>query len=290
MFLLYSAMIFCAGFRSILNKQNGRMNGDPSLFNFSRAFSAFVLFLILALISSSKIHYPTIAYGAIYGVLFCGSAFSGLQALARGPLSITSSLIAFSLVIPCVFGAIYLHETISVFDALGFFLIIGAILLMNKKNAITKKQNEVKFQKGWAVYITVTIVCDGLHAIVKTLHQRNFPGLYRYEFMCVGMLVGVIVFAFLALKNRDSIKDHGIKLAQKSAGYGAIAGIANGMYNYLVLYLAGLENAMTLFPIVSVATIAMSLISGWLLFKEHLNKAQLCGVLFAAAAIFFIKI
>ena len=292
MLLLYSAMIFCAGFRSILNKQNGRMNGEPSLFNFSRAFSAFILFLILTLISSYQIHYPTIVYGTIYGILFCGSCFSGLQALARGPLSITSSLVAFSLVLPCVFGAVYLDETISAFDILGFVFIIGAILLMNKKDTVKKQeqQDEMKFKKGWAVYITATIIFDGLHAIVKTLHQKNFPGLYRYEFMCIGMFIGMIVFAFLTFKNRSIIKERGKKLTQKGALYGIVAGIANGMYNYLVLCLSGLENATALFPIVSVSTIAVSLISGRLLFKERLNKIQICGVLFAATAIFFIKI
>lgn len=289
MFLLYGAMIFCAGFRSVLNKQNGRMNGEPSLFNLWRAVSAFVLFLLLALISGFQMHYPTLIYGAIYGVLFCVSCFSGLQALSRGPLSITSSLVAFSLVLPCVFGAVFLHETIGVFDVIGFVFIIGAILLMNRKKT-EKSQNQVKFKKGWGVFIAINIVSDGLHAIVKTLHQKSYPGLYRYEFMCVGMLVGILVFAILTLKNREEIKARGNKLVKKGVLYGAVAGIANGMYNYLVLYLAGLESAMVLFPIVSVATIAVSLISGWLLFKEHLNKTQLCGVLCSAVAIYFIKI
>ena len=292
MFLLYSAMIFCAGVRSILNKQNGRMNGEPSLFNFSRAFSAFVLFLILALVAGFQAHYPTIVYGAIYGVLFCGSCYSGLQALARGPLSITSSLVAFSLILPCIFGAVYLNEKIDAFDILGFACILAAILLMNRKSTQKdrKEKNIVKFKKGWAAYVVVTIVCDGLHAIVKTLHQKEFPGLYRYEFMCAGMLVGMVVFAFFSLKNKSIIKKRGKILARKGAIYGSVAGIANGMYNYLILYLAGLESATALFPIVSVATIAMSLLSGCLLFKERLNKSQLCGILYAAAAIFFIKI
>ena len=114
--------------------------------------------------------------------------------------------------------------------------------------------------------------------------------MYRYEFMCVGMLIGSVAFIFLMCKNRHIIKERGKERGIKCAVYGVIAGIANGVYNYLVLYLAGSESAMALFPIVSVATIAVGLLSGWIIFKEHLNKMQICGVLTAAIAIFFIKI
>ena len=303
MFLIYGVTVLCAGIRSILTKQNGRMNGSASLFNFLRAFSAFVLFGVLALINGFQIHYPTILCGVLYGILFYGSCFCGFRAMSRGPLSITSSLVAFSLVIPCIFGAVFLQEKITAFDMIGFVLIAGAIVMMNKKEhsashhgfsayhqETKEKENEPKFKKGWWIYVIGTILCDGLHAIIKTVHQRNFPGLYRYEFMCIGMLVGSVAFTFLMLKNRRIIKERGKEKATKCVLYGAIAGIANGVYNYFVLYLAGKESAMALFPIVSVATIAIGLISGWILFKERLNKMQIVGVIFAAAAIFFIKI
>ena len=223
--------------------------------------------------------------------------------MSRGPLSITSSLVAFSLVIPCVFGAVFLQEKITAFDVIGFVLIAVAIVMMNKKEysashhgfsayqqETEQKENQPKFKKGWWLYVIGTVICDGLHAIIKTVHQKNFPGLYRYEFMCIGMLVGSIAFAFLMLKNRSIIKERGKERAVKCVLYGAIAGIANGVYNYFVLYLAGKESAMALFPIVSVATIAIGLISGWILFKERLNKMQVGGVMLAAVAIFFIKI
>ncbi|MBQ8319313.1 MAG: EamA family transporter [Clostridia bacterium] len=303
MFLIYGVTILCAGVRSILTKQNGRINGSASLFNFTRAFSAFVLFGILALISGFQIHCPTLLYGVAYGILFFGSCFCGFRAMQRGPLGITSSLVTFSLVIPCVIGAVFLEEKIGLFDIIGFVLVAVAIVMMNKKKRATshhgtssyheevkKAENEPKFKKGWWIYVLGTIVCDGLHATIKTLHQTSYPSLYRFEFMCVGMLVGSVAFLFLMYKNRRIIKERGKERGIKCAVYGVIAGIANGAYNYLVLYLAGTESAMALFPIVSVATIAIGLLSGWLIFKERLHKMQIVGVLIAAVAIFFIKI
>lgn len=303
MFLIYGVTILCAGVRSILTKQNGKINGSASLFNFLRAFSAFVLFGILALVSGFQTHYPTLLYGVAYGILFFGSCFCGFRAMSRGPLGITSSLVAFSLVIPCVFGAVFLEEQIGVFDVVGFVLVAVSIVMMNKKKHaashhgtssyhedVKKGENEPKFKKGWWIYVLGTIICDGLHATIKTLHQTSYPKAYRYEFMCVGMFVGCVAFLFLMYKNRRIIIERGKERGIKCGIYGVIAGIANGGYNYLVLYLASSESAMALFPIVSVATIAIGLLSGWLIFKEHLHKMQIVGVLIAAIAIFFIKI
>lgn len=303
MWAIYFTTVLCAGARSVLTKQNGKINGSASLFNFSRAFSAFVLFGVLALVSGFQMHYPTLLYGVAYGLLFYGSCFCGFRAMSRGPLGITSSLVAFSLVIPCVYGALFLQEEIGLFDIIGFLLVAIAIVMMNKKKHATSHhgissyheeiqsgEDEPKFKKGWWLYVLGTIVCDGIHATIKTLHQKNFPGQYRYEFMCIGMLVGSILFIFLMFRNRKIIKERGKERGIQCTIYGGIAGLANGIYNYLVLCLAGSESAMALFPIVSVATIAIGLLSGWVIFKERLNKMQCVGVLVAAAAIVFIKI
>ena len=108
--------------------------------------------------------------------------------------------------------------------------------------------------------------------------------------MCVGMLVGSVVFALLLLKDWRQVQGKGKQTALKGSVCGVVAGFANGTYNYFVLYLAGLESAVVMFPIVSVSSIAISLIAGRLLFKERLNMLQIVGVILAAAAIFFIKI
>lgn len=296
MVLIYGATILCAGIRSILTKQNGRMGASGSLFNFLRSFSAFTLFAVLAVASGFDMHTPTLLWGLLYGALYCGSCFCGVRAMARGPLSITSSLVAFSLIIPCVFGAVFFQESIGVFDIVGFVLIAAAILAMNQKKSPSKTQDTkecsggVKFQKGWWVYVLGTVLCDGVRSIIKTIHQKSFPGLYRYEFMCVGMLVGSVVFTLLLLKDWRQVQEKGKQTALKGSVCGVVAGFANGTYNYLVLYLAGLESAVVMFPIVSVSSIAISLIAGRLLFKERLNMLQIVGVILAAAAIFFIKI
>ena len=289
-FLIYIATVLCAGVRSVLTKQNGRMGGIEVQFNLLRALSAFVLFGALVLMGGGAMHPPTVLYGIAYGFLFFGSCVCGLRAMALGPLSITSSLVAFSLVLPCLFGALVLKEPIRLPDAVGFVLIVAAVLMMNRRTRGGVQSGGAKFKRGWGVFLCGTVVCDGLHAIVKTLHQRSYPGLYRYEFMCTGMLVGTLLFLLVALQRRRVLAESERALVIKSSVCGAAAGIFNGLYNYFVLYLAASESAMALFPIVSVATIAVGLLSGRLIFKERLNRLQLGGVFVSMLAVLLMKI
>jgi drug/metabolite transporter (DMT)-like permease len=106
----------------------------------------------------------------------------------------------------------------------------------------------------------------------------------------MGMLVGSLLFIILVIGKREAIRRSDRSVSLKCTFYGAVAGVANGMYNYLVLCLAAAENATVLFPIISVSTIAMSLISGRILFKERLTLPQIIGVLVSMVAILFIKL
>lgn len=287
--LTYVLAVICAGTRSFLTKQNGKTGGVDAQFNLMRAFSALLLFGVLSLIFGFEPHLPSILYGAVYGLLFFGSCICGLRALALGPLSITSSIVAFSLVIPCMYGALILGEEISVGDAGGFVLIVAATLLMNSTH---KKKNDsnAQFKKGWALYLVGTVLFDGVRATIQTVHQRSYPGLYRYEFMLIAMLVGTLLFAIMSYRKREEIKNSEAKSKVRCTIYGTCAGIANGLYNYFILALAASEGATVLFPILSVTTMAASLALGKIIFKEKLSLLQALGVLAAMLAIFLIKL
>ena len=119
------------------------------------------------------------------------------------------------------------------------------------------------------------------------------------------MLVGVLLFGIITIVGykkggyiSSSVTDS--NALREGAGararlylpllYGCAAGIANGMYHYLVLYLSSKENATVLFPILSVSTMAASIILGRLIFKERLTRIQLIGLFTAMLAVLFIKI
>ena len=272
---MYCAIIVCASTRSIFTKQNGIIGGSASLFNFTRALSALILFSAMSVFGGFSFHYPTFIYGTAYGVLFFCSCCCGCNAMARGPLGITSSLVAFSLVIPCLFGVFFLKEKINGFDITGFALIIVAIILMNRRvKAVREREtyfktetekdspNNTGYKQGWGFYVAATILSDGISATIKKLHQVKYPGAYCKEFMCFGMFFGMLLFIALIVKNKNNIRESGKERKKKSILYGSVGGIANGLYNYLILVLAGLEGATALFPIISVSTIAASELSG----------------------------
>ena len=174
----YLLAITASGTRSVVNKKASAA-GNGSFFNLIRSSSAFLIFAILAIISGFDMHPETLGYAVLYGLFVFTSCVFGLKALESGPLSITSSLVSFALVIPSVYGAVRYNEPISVLDIIGFVLIIAAILALKRKG----KSNCVKLKRGWVFYLVATIISDGCHSTIKVIHQRSYPGMYLYEFM-----------------------------------------------------------------------------------------------------------
>ena len=74
------------------------------------------------------------------------------------------------------------------------------------------------------------------------------------------------------------------------AKYALPAGVLMGFNNYLTLALASKLNASVLFPIVSVANIAIVWLIGILFFKEKLTVLQTIGLILGVSSIVLLKL
>ena len=70
---------------------------------------------------------------------------------------------------------------------------------------------------------------------------------------------------------------------------GIIAGVANCLANYIVLYLSAAENASVLFPIISVFNIIAVWAIGIIFFRERLKFLQVIGLITGVISVVFLK-
>ena len=278
--LLYAAVIFCSASQSALSKLGGKRGTDPFRFNFYKASFAFLLFFCAFLITEHTLHTPTIIYGVIYGALLSVSMHCGYVALSIGPMSLTSMLATFSLIIPCLYGAICLEEQITVFSWFGFLFLLAALIFLN----IKEKKDDKKPSVAWAISITLTIMANGFASVLLTMHQNDFPGSYRFTFMSAAMILCTIAFAILGLLKKELI------LRPSAAEImGGAAGVLNGLSNFFTLWLAALSFATVLFPLISASTMLAALLVGKFFFKEKLTKFQIIGFIFGVASVLLLN-
>lgn len=304
---LYLAAILCSCSQSVLTKRNASGNGNAAAFNFLKS-AGFLLILLVIFAFDCTANVETLAYGAIYGCFLALSSFCGYYALREGPMSLTSMLVTFSLILPCAYGVIVLHERPSIPQYVGLALFFVSLFLIRSPSLQGEKNDGPtrKLSKKWVFFTTTTLLSNGCFAIVQKLHQTRYPGLYAAEFTVCAATVNLLVFGLLFLvayrrrkkaallpaetpKQNDRPAAVG-KLFSASLITGAIAGSFGGAFNFCQVRLAATENAAILYPVLSAGIMLAVFLAGRFLLKERMTKLQMLGFAVGVCSVVLLKI
>lgn len=278
-YILASLAGLCATSQSTLTKlaPTGKGKGYIMSFNTVKVGSAFILFLLVSLHNLS-FHFETFLFSSLYGFALFFSTLFGYLALASGSLALTSSIVSYSVLIPSVFGIIFLEESVNAVKLCGFAILLVSLTMLKKPTKGTIGDGK------WLLYTAITFLCNGLMSIIQKLHQTAFPMQHRNEFTIYSMFVCLLLFVLSAFLHRNdgNFKTENIKFA-------APAGALLGLNNYLTLSLSSALDASVLFPTVSVFQVIFNLTFSKFIFKEKLSKLQLCGVALGVISVLLIK-
>jgi len=253
-----------------------KASGNPS-FNAIKVSGAFILFLILNIMNLSS-HAPTYIYGLVYGILLFISTMCGYFALKSGPMALTSLIVSYSLVIPCVYGVVFLGEAVSVKRVAGFALLVISLFLLRKKS------EGKSFNKMWFLFVILTFFSNGLASVCQKMHQTEFPGLFCGEFTVVSFGVCAVLFLCLKIVRKEKPDTCGVGL------WCALpAGMLMGLNNFLTLTLASKLDSAVLFPMLTIFSIIFNVSVSKLFFKDDFSKAQMLGIVFGVCSVLLIK-
>ena len=222
-----------------------------------------------------------ILFGASYGVSTVATYF----AIKTGSLSLTSLISSYSLVVPTMYGLLFLGEDVGVLFYLGLALLFVSLLLIGMKN---EKDKNDKDKPGitliWILFVSLSFIGNGLCSTFQTAEQRAFAGEYKSELMILSLfMVTVSLFAFSLFLEKDKFK----KTVQKCIPYSFLYGILNGAVNLFVMMLTGSQrlSAAVIFPTISGGGIITTALVGIFVYKERLSKWQNLSLILGTAAV-----
>lgn len=196
--------------------------------------------------------------------------------LKYGNLSLyTLFLMTGGMILPYIFGLIFLGENFSVMTCIGLVLIAVSIAIMNTGSA--------KPSKKQILLCLLVFVLNGFTSIIAKVHQVNTD--YRiirsesFAFWTNFLKALVCVPFYLRLRKKASAKIH---LEPAVLAAVCFAGIASSI-SY-VFQLSGAVNipATVLYPLITGGSIILSSLAG-LLFKEKLSKNQIAAIIICFA-------
>lgn len=239
------------------------------------------LFFIFQVKLPLQFEQSLIPYAVIFGLGFGSCVVCSILAILNGSLSLTSLITSYSLIIPTLYGIIFLNEKKSE------FLIIGLVLLLISLFLINFVKGDTKISFKWLIYVVIAFWGNGVCSTAQKVQQEDFGGKFKAEFMSVSLIIVVLVLLVYALftEKKDivpSIKKGYLPLL--------ICGIANAIVNLFVMILSVKMSASVMFPLISAGSIILTYLISRIYYKEKLNKMQNAGFIFGVASVVFLNL
>lgn len=253
--------------------------GDILLFN-SLCSAAWIFLLGTAAIvhGGFDLTPESILWGILYGLVIAIFLLSKMQAMATGPVSLTSFIGCSSLLISTAFGVFVLHEEASIIQAVGVILLCGSLFLI-----ISPKSDGAR--PSWKYWCLVFFLGSAATGIIFKLQQRSEASEFVDEMLIVSAITSCVILAAAAVmitKHREHRLPH---VPSGALGYIVGCGAVSCIYNRLNITLTGILPSVVFFPLFNGSVILISTFAGVFLFREHLNKKQVAGMLTGAAAL-----
>lgn len=238
----------------------------PFLFSAASVLAAMLCFFAAAgfrLEFRFDVFLHSVGFAAAYSAACAGAFF----AIKWGPLSISTLITNYSLMIPVVYGIVILQEQPTVLGITGIILLAVSLFLISDKSA------KGAFSVKWLISIIIGFIGNGMCSTLQKHQQVTFDGAYKSEFMIMALMLSFVFFMIIAVIRKEKFGKNVLSVLP----YGAMTGVADGIVNYLVMVLTALIPNAILFPTISAGGVVLGFITATALYKEKLTKMQLAG-------------
>ncbi len=267
-----------------------RSGGGPYTFSAIGVLAALLFFIAT---SGGSLHFSLaiLPHAIGFAVTYSLSIIFTLLAIKEGPLSITTLITSYSLLIPTVYGLIAWNEPFSFLLLAGILLLIVSIFLIRFEGLSAKAEGtegEGRLSGKWLLFVVLAFIGGGGCSTVQKGQQLYFSGAYKNEFMILALSIAFLAFLICALVSEErksllqNIKCGGI--------FASVGGLANGAVNLMVLMLSTKMDASVMFPIISAGGILCATTLSVIVYKEKLSLLQKIGVLLGVMAIVVLNI
>ncbi len=279
--LLLIAIILGVSMQDVMKKIYNKKSSAPGTYFFVTlsALSAAIFFALTS--GSLNFNASLIPYSVAFAIAYTTGVVGSVSAISSGPLSLTTLIVSFSLMLPTLYGLIFRNDPISIGLFPGLALLATSLVLINKRDT------QVKINPKWVISVIFAFAGNGFCTIVQNMQQVKFGGSFKNEFMIIALVItSVAALVMTLIKERKIIK----KQTLLDCSLGVICGTANGAVNLFVMMLSALMPVSLMFPIISAGGIVLTFIISTTIYKEKLSKLQLIGFILGTASVVLLNI
>lgn len=294
--LLLLTGIASSGIYSVgLGPANRRCKTLSQLQLFNGCFTVIAMLgaLTVAVLQGDRLYLPLsgILAAFAFGCLFSATVFTNLKALEEGPLSLTTLIVNFSLIMPLAYSFIFLDEAVTLTRVVGIIMLVICMVLF----ANPKITGEGKFSVKWLVYSVLALLCNGTLSLISKIYAMHTDNAYAapYLIYCYFFAVLVSFLLFFVLDRRQKAEKRTKAKAfftKQMCGIILLVGAANYLLNFSVVRLATAMDGAIVYPAIQGGGPIIAALLSRLLFKEHISLKKAAAIALGAAAIVLLNL
>lgn len=311
--LILLVMYFTAN--KIVQKRLGSGTEEALTYSCLRGFVSALIFFVIYVIMYRAL--PAITpyslwMSALLALCVCAYTLLGFRILSLGSLSIfTVFLMLGGMIIPYLYGVIWLNEGINVFRIVGIVLMVISLflpLIGTRKSETAGEKTGVKKRIIFGVICFAVFMLNGIVSVISKTHALKMsdqrPVLITFVMLCtlsngVLSLISLIAVKLFARIRGRKDKESASPETEKESGSGVALAAFRSAFVFIVLAAAfdGISfmfqqfgasklPASVMYPIQTGGSIVLTALVGFLLFKEKPTKIALIGLAITFAATF----
>lgn len=272
-------------FSNSFSKNSLKNNTDVYKFNTFMYAGSLAVMLVMLAIEGCKLSLYTVGMAFLFALVSGGMQTALLRALRHGPLSFVNFIqTSGGLMIPALFGAIFLKQGITLIQAAALPILIFSMALVMDITLRRKEKKEGREKGGsWLPDAILSMVCCGLVGVLQSLHQESDHSDELYGFLAV-------TFFFIVLMNLvpwllcEKKEPANFSVRTRAFIQPVGSGVFMGIVNVVNLFLIGVMPSVIFFPIANGGLLIMTILSAVVFFRERLKLKQWAGIAIGVVA------
>ena len=280
-------MVLCTATLAVQNvfKKQYSMKCAGGDYFFSAVVSLFALLFFILTSGQISLGIEILPYSVGFAAVFALATVYSVMAIKSGSLAITSLILSYSLIIPTLYGFLFLGEEITPLKCGGILLLLVSLFLVR---ADTKGESKTdKPTLKWVIYLIIAFISNGMCSVVQNAQQRRFDGAQNSNFMILALIISTVVLLVISLIfERKTI----LNSLKKGLVLSAACGLCNGATNYLVMVIIAVVASSVFFPVLSAGQLVLTFIISVTLYREKFIPRQIAALVCGLASLVMLNI
>ena len=289
-FLLSLAVVFQFPFRYFEKGASTGVNGVAALtkYNLFRQFAGAVAGMAILIVGGGRIHFDliTLLISLMFAVMLISCVYLGTYAYRITTAAITALFAAASLIIPVIFGAVFLNDSVSFGQIMGIALFFFGVYLITSNEEKSGKKFGIKA----FVVLMLFLLFSGLGSVAMQLFSNYVQDGNAAMFMELSYVFAVIILVFIYILLPGKKGNTEEQVPKKIYVFGGVAAALGYVIQQITTELALKIPASILFASVNGGSVIGAAVVGAIFYKERLTVKNTIGILIGITSLIIINV